>query len=99
MIRNVVLGRLSPDADPETRAQLDQGLAGVARLRLPGQRSMHVGYDAGLRPGGWSFAISNEWDDESSYRGYDADPEHARYRAQIVAACAEVARVQLVLPD
>lgn len=94
MIRNVVMGRLREDLDADGETTFVQGLAGIAALRLPGQLAMSVGRDAGLRPGGWSFAIVNDWADAESYRGYDVDDEHGRYRAMIGRACAELARVQ-----
>jgi hypothetical protein len=98
MIRNVVMGRLRASADPDSaardRAQLEEGLAGIASLRLPGLVDCRLGVDAGLRDGGWSFAITNDWQDEAAYRAYDADPEHGRYRALVAEVCAEVARVQ-----
>ncbi len=99
MIRNVVLMRLADDATAEARAALEEGLAGIARLDLPGRLEVHVGLDAGLRAGGWSAAIVNDWADEASYAGYDADPEHLRWRARIEEVCAEVARVQLRIAD
>ena len=98
MIRNVVLGRLREQEDPETvardRAVAEEGLAGIAGLDLPGLLAMHVGSDLGLREGGWSFAITNDWVDADAYRGYDADPEHLRSRNMLVQVCSEVARVQ-----
>jgi hypothetical protein len=103
MIRNVVVGRLAPDDDPgraeDAIGRLEEGLAGIAALDLPGQVAVHVGRDAGIREGGWSFAITSDWVDVDAYRAYDLDAEHNRYRAMIVAACAEVARVQFVIGD
>ncbi|UEA57994.1 Dabb family protein [Gordonia otitidis] len=97
MIRNVVMGRLRP-ADGEAalrdRRQLDEGLAGIAALRLPGLLSNRIGLDLGLREGGWSFAITNDWVDADAYRTYDLDPEHYRFRAMVVEVCEQVARVQ-----
>jgi hypothetical protein len=98
VIRNVVLGRLPAEPSPEALEQMTRGLAGIAALRLPGQLAMAVGRDAGLRPGAWSFAITNDWADVESYRGYDADAEHGEYRRMLVEACDEVARVQFELP-
>ena len=98
MIRNVVMGRLRAAPDPESavrdRAQLDEGLAGIAALDLPGLLSMHVGQDLGLRPGGWTFAITNDWADAEAYRHYDVDAEHNLHRARVVEVCSDVARVQ-----
>lgn len=100
MIRNVVLGRLrdpsGDDADRDRR-QLSEGLAGIAALQLPGLISNSVGVDIGLRAGGWSFAITNDWEDAAAYRNYDADPEHNRFRAMITEVCADLARVQFEL--
>ena len=98
MIRNVVLGRLKNPDDPAAGEQLDAGLAGIAALRLPGQLAMHVGRDAGLRDGAWTFAIVNDWTDADAYRAYDIDDEHNRYRRLIVEVC-EVARAQLAIDD
>ncbi len=100
MIRNVVLGRLDPGADEETRFGLDAGLLGIAGLRPPGLVGpMRLGFDAGLRPGGWSFAITNDWADAAAYQAHDVDPEHGELRAMIVRACSEMARVQFETPD
>jgi hypothetical protein len=100
MIRNVVVGRLRRAEDPGQRAAdaalLQEGLAGIAALRLPGMIAMNVGSDLGLREGGWDFAITNDWADAESYRGYDADGEHNRLRREIFAKiCEDIARVQI----
>ncbi|SHG96409.1 Stress responsive A/B Barrel Domain [Jatrophihabitans endophyticus] len=94
MIRNVVLGRVRDDLDDAGRQALDEGLAGIGGLVLPGLIATRLGYDLALREGGWSFAITNDWADAEAYRAYDADAEHNRYRAAVVAACEQVARVQ-----
>lgn len=99
MIRNVVVGRLRPAADHAQRAAdaalLAEGLAGIAALRFPGLLAMHTGTNLGLREGGWSFAITNDWQDAEAYRVYDADAEHNRLRREIFAViCADIARVQ-----
>jgi hypothetical protein len=103
MIRNVVVGRLGPDDGPgqaeEAVRRLEEGLAGIAALDLPGQLAVHVGRDIGIREGGWSFAITSDWVDVDAYRVYDVDAEHDRYRSMIVGACAEIARVQFVIED
>ena len=96
MIRNVVMRKLNNPDDPAASRQLDEGLAGIAALDLPGQLAMHVGRDAGLREGAWTFAITNDWVDADAYRAYDIDQEHNAYRRMIVEV-SEVARVQLVL--
>ncbi len=97
MLRNVVMGRLRDGADP---ARLDAALEALAALDLPGLVSMHVGRDLGLREGGWSFAITNDWVDEDAYRGYDLDEEHDRMRRELFAPlCEQIVRVQIALPD
>ena len=97
MLRNVVMGQLRDGQDP---ARLDEALAAVAALDLPGLVSMHVGRDLGLRAGGWSFAITNDWVDEDAYRGYDLDEEHNRVRRELFAPiCEQTVRVQIALPD
>jgi hypothetical protein len=102
VIRNVVVGRLRPADDPAQRATdaalLQEGLAGIAALRFPGMLAMSVGSDLGLREGGWSFAITNDWQDADAYRVYDADEEHNRLRREIFAKiCQDIARVQIEL--
>jgi hypothetical protein len=100
VIRNVVLGRIDPDADEETRFGLDAGLLGLAGMRPAGLVGpMRIGYDAGLREGGWSFAITNDWVDAAAYQAYDADPEHNQFGTLIARACSELARVQFETPD
>lgn len=99
MIRNVVVGRLRDGDDPERDLeQLNRGLGGIARLHLPGLLANHVGLDMGLRDGGWSFAITNDWADIDAYRNYDLDEEHNVYRAMVVEVCEQVARVQFEVP-
>ena len=102
MIRNVVLGRLRQAEDPAQReadaAQLQQGLAAIAALSFPGLVAMSAGTDLGLRDGGWSFAIVNDWQDADAYRAYDADQEHNRIRREIIVPiCQDIARVQFEL--
>ena len=99
MIRNVVVGRLRPAEDPAQQAAdaalLQEGLAGIAALTFPGMIAMNIGMDLGLRDGGWSFAITNDWQDADSYRVYDADEEHNRLRREVFAkVCQDIARVQ-----
>ena len=100
MIRNVVVGRLRQADDPAQQAAdaalLQEGLAGMAALTFPGLLAMTVGSDLGLRDGGWSFAITNDWRDADSYRVYDADEEHNRLRREVFAKiCQDIARVQI----
>lgn len=97
MIRNVVMGRLRPSTGDQTaadRRQLTEALAAIELLDAPGRVSHHAGLDVGLRDGGWTFAITNDWIDADAYRAYDLDPEHGKHRAAIVEVCEQVARVQ-----
>ncbi len=103
VIRNVVVGRLRPAESPAQQAAdaalLREGLAGIAALRFPGMIAMAVGTDAGLRDGGWDFAITNDWQDADAYRVYDLDQEHNRLRREIFAViCQDIARVQFEVP-
>jgi len=99
MIRNVVLGRLREAPDEESarkdRERLQEALAGIAALDLPGLVDSRVGVDAGIREGGWSFAITNDFADVDAYRAYDADEEHGRHRQVLVEVSEQLARVQL----
>jgi hypothetical protein len=62
---------------------LRKGLAGIAALQLPGLLAMNVGCDLGLLDGGWTFAITNDWQDADAYRVYDAEEEHNRLPREI----------------
>jgi hypothetical protein len=95
MIRNVVLGRLKPDADP---ALLDEALAGMENLAVDGLLEIRLGRDAGLRPGNWDYAITADLADADAYRRYDEDEEHNRIRREMFAVVsAEIARLQFEL--
>ncbi|HEX3647094.1 MAG TPA: Dabb family protein [Pseudonocardiaceae bacterium] len=99
MIRNVVVGRLRQPDDPDVRAMLTDGLAAMAALKFPGLLAMNVGATLALRPGGWDFAITNDWQDADSYQVYDADEEHNRLRREVFAVISEeIARVQFEIP-
>ncbi len=94
MIRNVVLGRLHPEADEE---QLAGALEGVRGLRIEGMLEVRVGRDAGLRDGNWDYAIVADFADEDAYRRYDTDEEHNRLRREHFAVLSvEIARLQFV---
>ena len=97
VIRNVVLGRLKPEHADDPA--VDAALAAIDALDLPGKLSSRVGRDVGLRAGGWSFAITNDWADADAYRAYDADPEHNVHRGVLVEHSEQVARVQFEVPD
>ena len=92
MIRNVVMGRLRPEAD---LALLEAGLAGLRDLRIDGLKSLECGRDAGLRDGNWDYAITADLVDEQAYRRYDEDEEHNRLRRECFGPVSEqIVRVQ-----
>jgi hypothetical protein len=96
VIRNVVVGRLRPDAD---LGRLETGLAGMRRLRVEGMTALACGRDERLRDGGWDYAITADFVDEAAYRRYDADEEHNRIRRELLAPIVErVVRVQFGVP-
>jgi hypothetical protein len=93
VIRNVVVGRLNPDA---SRFDAEAALAAIVALKPPGCLDMRVGLDAGLREGNWSFAITADFADVQSYRRYDEDDEHNRIRREMFAPiAAEIVRIQI----
>ena len=98
MIRNVVMGRLRPDADLDL---LEAGLEGLRALvggRIEGLLSLQCGRDAGLREGNWDFAITADLTDEAAYRRYDEDEEHNRLRRENFGPVSEqIVRVQYVV--
>ena len=95
MIRNVVLGRLHPDA---SAALLDEALTALQRVRVDGLLEMHVGRDAGLRAANWDYAITVDLVDADAYRRYDEDEEHNRVRRELFApVSSEIARAQFVV--
>ena len=97
MIRNVVVGRLKHGAD---QALLDEALRGLLLLPLDGLLEMQVGRDAGLREGGWDYAITADFADADAYRRYDADEELGRLRHELFDVLSEeIARVQFEIPD
>jgi hypothetical protein len=95
MIRNVVVVKLAAGHDAAEVAKLQDGLR---NLNCPGTVSYTVGDDLGLRDGNWSFAIVGDFTDEAAYRGYDADDEHNRLRAQLAPHVEQICRVQYQLP-
>jgi hypothetical protein len=95
VIRNVVLGRLRPDASP---ALLDQALAALSGVAVDGLLELRVGRDAGLRAGNWDYAITVDLADADAYRRYDQDDEHDRIRRELLGPlCSEIARVQIAV--
>ena len=96
MIRNVVLVRLKPSADPAEVADIQEDFR---RLNCPGTLSYTLGDDLALREGNWSYAIVADFTDADAYRGYDLDEAHNRARARLAPLAEEVARVQFELPS
>ncbi len=93
VIRNVVMGRLKPDADT---ALLEEGLAGIVGLAIAGMTDVKVGRDAGLRAGNWDFTITADFVDAAAYQVYDEDEEHNRLRREIFGPLSlEIARIQI----
>jgi hypothetical protein len=95
VIRNVVLLKLKAGADAAEVAKIQDGLR---NLGCPGTVSYTLGDDLGLRDGTWSFAIVADFTDVASYRAYDLDSEHNRYRALLAPLTEQIARVQFELP-
>lgn len=92
MIRNVVVGRLTPGAG---REDAEKALAAIVALELEGCLDIKVGVDAGLREGNWDFSITADFADVESYRRYDLDEEHNRIRRELFAPIsAEIVRIQ-----
>jgi hypothetical protein len=92
MIRNVVMGRLHPDADLD---RLAEALDRIQKLGIEGTLDMRVGRDAGLRDGNWDYAITADFTDAEAYRRYDLDEEHNRLRREYFGpASAQIARLQ-----
>jgi hypothetical protein len=94
MIRNVVMIKLKDGYDAAEVAAVQ---AGFRELNPPGCVSYTIGDDLGLKDGGWSFAIVADFEDEASYRAYDAEAEHNRGRARLAPQMEQVARVQFSL--
>jgi hypothetical protein len=95
VIRNVVLIRLKPSADPAEVADIQEDFR---RLNCPGTLSYTLGDDLALREGNWSFAIVAVFTDADAYRGYDLDEAHNRARARLAPLAEAVARIQFELP-
>jgi len=95
VIRNVVLGRVRPDAD---LTRLDDGLRALRALRVEGLVRLECGRDAGLREGNWDYTVTADLADEDAYRRYDDDAEHNRIRRELLGPVSEeIARVQFVV--
>jgi Stress responsive A/B Barrel Domain len=95
VIRNVVLVKLKAGADAAEVTEIQDGFRG---LECPGTVNYTLGDDLGLRDGTWSFAIVADFTDVASYRAYDLDDAHNRYRARLAPLAEQIARVQFELP-
>ena len=93
MIRNVVVTKMREGYDEEWLAGM---LVKFQTMNCPGTVAFTIGMDAGLRDGGWTFAIVADFIDEAAYRAYDADDLHNRLRAELAPQVEQVARVQFV---
>lgn len=96
MIRNVVVGVLTPEATIE---QAQAALAAIHALDIPGiEYRVQTGLDLGLREGNASFAITADFVSAEDYRIYDADDEHNRVRRELFAPiCSSIQRIQFEL--
>jgi hypothetical protein len=94
MIRNVVMVKLKSDHDAAAVATVQDSFRA---LDPPGCVAYTLGDDLGLKDGGWSFAIVADFQDEASYRRYDADAEHNRLRAELTPHVEQLGRVQFHL--
>jgi hypothetical protein len=95
VIRHVVLARFRDGVSDE---EVDAFLDAMRRVWVDGQRSLSCDRAAGLRPGGWDYALVADFDDDDAYRRYDEDPEHRRVREELAPALVlEAARAQLRL--
>ena len=86
MIRNVVLAKLKPGV---SKQQVDEMIETLRGMKTPGMISITAGRDLGLRNGNWDIAVITDLQDETSYRVYDADPEHNRIRREVIAPLVE----------
>lgn len=97
MIRHVVMCQFRDDTPQST---IDQLLQAIGAVRTKGMRSLTFGMDLGLRDGNASYCLVADFDDAEAYGRFDADPEHQRIRAEIVAPfVVSATRVQFVLSE
>lgn len=97
MIRNVVLGRLRPDADP---AVLDEALRGIVDLHPDGLVQVHVGRAPGSARATGTTPSPPTSSTPRPTGATTADAEHDRLRRELFApVSAEIARLQFEVPD
>ncbi len=92
MIRNITLLKAKSGHD---RARMEEILAELRAMRIPGLTRIWVGSDLGLREGNWDYGIVADLEDEDAYRRYDTDAEHNRIRAELPPLVEQVARCQI----
>lgn len=96
MIRHVLTARFVDDVDP---SDLEEFIAAVRSVSVPGMRALRCGTDLGVLEGNWDYAVVADFDDVEAYRAYDRAPEHLRIRAELAPrVIAEVSRVQFEVP-
>ena len=86
MVRSVALFRFRPGT---TQEQIDTITDALQSLDIPGLVTLSFGADLGLREGNLSFAFVLDFQDEHSFRRYDADEQHNRIRRDLIAPIAE----------
>jgi hypothetical protein len=83
---------LKPDTPPERVAEI---LAQLKAIPFAGLTGMTIGVDAGLREGNAGAAVVSDFEDEASYRAYDADAEHNRVRRELAPMVDHIERCQI----
>jgi hypothetical protein len=92
MIRNITLMRARSGHD---RARMNEILAELRAMQIPGLTRLWAGSDLDLREGNWDYGIVADLADEEAYRRYDADAEHNRIRAELRPLVEQIARAQI----
>jgi hypothetical protein len=83
MIRHVVLFAWTPEATDRQKQQVTEELRTLPAL-MTGLRAFHVGPDAGIVPGNFSFALVADFDDTQSYLAYRQHPAHRAIIEQVI---------------
>jgi hypothetical protein len=86
MLRHILLIRLKPGVTAE---QVDAFARAIESVPFPERLNVIVGRDIGVRPGNMDLAVSNDFPDETAYRAWGEDPEHARVRSEFLSPIAE----------
>jgi Stress responsive A/B Barrel Domain len=93
MIRHMVMFRWTEEATPEQKQRVVDELGRLPSL-VPSVRAFHLGYDLGLRPGNFDFALAADFDDLDGYLAYRDHPEH---QAMIVRFIQPVAAQRIAV--